>query len=407
VAKLGIGELDLAGKRLFLRADLNVPLAGGAVADDTRLTAVLPTIHHALERGARVVLASHLGRPKGRRAAEFSLEPVAGRLAALLGRPVRLAPDCVGPEVEAMARALEGGDVLLLENLRFHPEEEKNDEGFARSLAALADVYVNDAFAAAHRAHASTAAITRFLQPAAAGLLMQRELDALGRVLGAPARPLHAVLGGAKVSDKVVLVEHLLDRVDALLIGGGMAFTFLRAMGHDIGRSLVEPDRVETARRVLETARRRGVQVLLPVDAVVAPAPDSPSGRAVGVREIPTGEMGLDIGPRTAERFATALRDAKTIVWNGPMGVLERAPFADGTVAVARAVAESRAFSVVGGGDTVAAVNQAGVADRIGYISTAGGAFLEFLEGRVLPGVEALTDRVPAGSEAPLGAPGA
>jgi phosphoglycerate kinase len=405
VAKLGIGELDLAGRRLFLRADLNVPLAGGAVTDDTRLTAVLPTIQHALGAGASVVLASHLGRPKGKPAPAFSLRPVADRLAALLGRPVPLAPDCIGPEVDAMARELGPGDVLLLENLRFHPEEEKNDETFARALAGLADVYVNDAFAAAHRAHASTAAITRFLQPAAAGLLMQKELEALGRVLEAPAKPLHAILGGAKVSDKVTLVEHLLDRVDALLVGGGMAFTFLRAMGHDTGRSLVETDRIEAARRVLETARRRGVQIVLPVDAVVAAGLDSASGRTVGIREISAAEMGLDIGPRTVERFAATLREAQTIVWNGPMGVFERAPFAEGTVAIARAVAESRAFSVVGGGDTVAAVNQAGVADRIGYISTAGGAFLEFLEGRSLPGVEALTDRVPEGYQAPLGVP--
>lgn len=390
--KLTIGELRLAGKRVFVRVDLNVPLVGGAVTDDTRLTAVLPTIELALGAGASVVLASHLGRPKGKPSPEFSLKPVAERLASLLGRAVPLAPDCVGPEVETQARDLKPGEVLLLENLRFHPEEEKNDEAFARSLAALADVYVDDAFAAAHRAHASIAAITRSLQPAAAGLLMQRELEALGRVLEAPARPVAAILGGAKVSDKVTLVEHLLDRVEALLIGGGMAFTFLRALGHDVGRSLVEPDRVETARRVLETARRRGIQVVLPVDVVVAEGPGSASGRAVGIREIPPVDMGLDIGPRTVERFAAALRAANTIVWNGPMGVFERVPFAAGTVAVARAVAESRAFSVVGGGDTVAAVNQAGVADRIGYISTAGGAFLEFLEGRTLPGVEALTD---------------
>jgi phosphoglycerate kinase len=393
VAKLGIGELDLAGKRVFLRADLNVPLDGGAVTDTTRLVAVIPTIRHALGAGASVVLASHLGRPKGKPTPAFSLKPVAEQLGTLLDRPVPLAPDCVGPDVEAMARALRPGEVLLLENLRFHGEEEKNDETFARGLAALADVYVDDAFAASHRAHASIEAITRFLRPAAAGLLMQKELEALGRVLEAPAKPLLAILGGAKVSDKVALVEHLLDRVDGLLIGGGMAFTFLKAMGHDVGRSLVEPDRIETARRVLETSRRRGVQIVLPVDAVVAASLDSASGRVVAIREIPAGEMGLDIGPRTVERFGAALRDAGTIVWNGPMGVFERAPFAEGTVAVARAVAESRAFSVVGGGDTVAAINQARVADRIGYISTAGGAFLEFLEGRKLPGVEALTDR--------------
>jgi phosphoglycerate kinase len=390
--KLSIEQVDLGGRRVFLRADLNVPLEGGEVADDTRLTAVLPTIRHALDRGASVVLASHLGRPKGGPDAKYSLKPVAERLERLLERPVPLAPDCVGDAVEGLAQALKPGQVLLLENLRFHPEEEANDDAFARRLAALADVYVNDAFAAAHRAHASIAAITRHLQPAAAGLLMQRELDALGRILGSPARPLVAVLGGAKVSDKIALVEHLLSKVDALVIGGGMAFTFLRALGHGVGESLVEVDRVEMARATLEAARRRGVQIVLPIDAVVAAGLDSPSGRAVSVREIPADQMGLDIGPITVERFAAVLKTAKTIVWNGPMGVFEKPAFAAGTVALARAVAESHAFSVIGGGDTVAAVNQAGVTDRIGYISTAGGAFLEFLEGRSLPGVEALTE---------------
>jgi phosphoglycerate kinase len=390
--KLSIEHVELRGRRVFLRADLNAPLEHGAVSDDTRLTAVLPTIRHALDRGAAVVLASHLGRPKGGAEPQYSLQPVAERLTALLERPVPLAPDCVGDAVERLARDLKPGQVLLLENLRFHPEEEANDDGFAKRLAALADVYVNDAFAAAHRAHASIAAITRHLQPAAAGLLMQRELAALGRILESPARPLAAVLGGAKVSDKIALVEHLLARVDALVIGGGMAFTFLRALGHSVGKSLVEAERIEMARAALETARRRGVQVVLPVDAVVAGGLDSPSGRAVSVRDIPAGQMGLDIGPLSVERFGAVLKSAKTIVWNGPMGVFEKPAFATGTVALARAVAESGAFSVIGGGDTVAAVNQAGVADRIGYISTAGGAFLEFLEGRTLPGVEALTE---------------
>jgi phosphoglycerate kinase len=389
--KLSIEQLDLAGKRVFVRADLNAPLAGGEVSDDTRLRAVVPTLRHALKAGASVVLASHLGRPKGRDAT-YSLAPVAGRLEALLGQRVELAPDCVGPETVARARALGPGEVLLLENLRFHPEEEKNDDAFARELAGLADCYVDDAFAAAHRAHASIDAITRHLQPAAAGLLMQQELTALGRILEAPARPLVAILGGAKVSDKLALVEHLLARVDALLVGGGMAFTFLLALGHATGRSLVEADRVETARAALETARRRGVRLVLPVDTLVAEGLDSPSGRVVSVREIPPDLMGLDIGPRSAEAFGAELRRAKTIVWNGPMGVFEKPPFAGGTVAVARAVAAAPAFAVIGGGDTIAAVAQAGVTDRIGYISTAGGAFLEFLEGRKLPGVEALTE---------------
>ena len=389
--KLTIAQLELAGKRVFLRADLNAPLAGGEVSDDTRLRAVLPTIRYALTAGAAVVLASHLGRPKGK-TAEYSMRPVAERLGALLGHPVELASDCVGPETAARARALRPGEILLLENLRFHPEEEKNDDAFAGELATLADCYVNDAFAAAHRAHASIDAITRHLRPAAAGLLMQQELAALGRILEAPARPLVAILGGAKVSDKLVLVSHLLGRVDALLIGGGMAFTFLLALGHAVGRSLVEVERVETARAALEAARRRGVRVVLPVDVLAAEGLDSPSGRTVGVREIPADLMGLDIGPRTVEAFAAELRTARTIAWNGPMGVFEKAPFAGGTVAVARAVASAPAFSVIGGGDTIAAVAQAGVTDRIGYISTAGGAFLEYLEGRKLPGVEALTE---------------
>jgi len=390
--KLSIEQLDLGARRVFLRADLNAPLEQGAVSDDTRLRGVVPTIRYALEHGASVVLASHLGRPKGGPDPTYSLKPVAEHLQTLLERPVPLAPDCVGPDTSALASALQPGQVLLLENLRFHPEEEANDDGFAQRLAGLADVYVNDAFAAAHRAHASIAAITRYLKPAAAGLLMKRELEALTRILESPERPLAAVLGGAKVSDKIALVEHLLARVDALLIGGGMAFTFLRALGHAIGRSLVEPDRIEMARGTLEAARRRGVQVVLPVDAVVADGLDSPTGRVVGIREIPAAQMGLDIGPMTVDRFAATFKTAKTIVWNGPMGVFEKPPFAKGTVALGRAVAESAAFSVIGGGDTVAAVNQAGVADRIGYISTAGGAFLEFLEGRALPGVEALTE---------------
>jgi phosphoglycerate kinase len=392
LSKLTIERLPLSGKRVFLRADLNAPLEGGQVSDDTRLAAVVPTLRHALDAGASVVLASHLGRPKGGPDPKYSLKPVAERLAVLLERPVPLAADCVGPATLAQAQALEPGDVLLLENLRFHPEEEKNDDGFARQLAQLADCYVNDAFAAAHRAHASIAAITRHLQPAAAGLLMQRELAALGRIVQAPERPLVALLGGAKVSDKVALVEHLIGTVDALVIGGGMAFTFLRALGHSIGRSLVEPERIDTARAALEAARRRGVQLSLPVDAVVADGLDSDVGRTVGVREIPDTQMGLDIGPRTTERFAAVLKSARTIVWNGPMGVFEKRPFATGTLAMAHAVAEAPGFSVIGGGDTIAAVNMAGVADRIGYISTAGGAFLEFLEGRTLPGVEALTE---------------
>jgi phosphoglycerate kinase len=391
--KLVVDQLDLSGKRVFLRVDFNVPLEGARVTDDTRITAVLPTLRYCLEKGASLVLASHLGRPKGKPDPKYSLRPVAERLEARLARPVALLADCVGPEVEERASALQPGEIVLLENLRYHAEEEANDEVFARSLAALADVYVDDAFAAAHRAHASIEAITRFLRPAAAGLLMARELAALSRIFDRPERPLWAVLGGAKVSDKLGLVEHLLARVDGLVIGGGMAFTFLKSLGHGIGRSLLEPDRVEAARAVLEQARGRSIPVRLPVDVVVAPGIDAVSGlRTVGIREIPEDLMGLDIGPATVTQFATALKGARTIIWNGPMGVFEKEGFAAGTLGVARAVADSGAFSVIGGGDTIAAVQQAGVMDTIGYVSTAGGAFLEFLEGRVLPGVAALDD---------------
>jgi len=391
--KLTVDQLDLAGKRVFLRVDLNVPLEAGRVAEDTRIRAVLPTIEHCFKAGASVILASHLGRPKGTVDPRYSLKPAAVRLEELLGRPVPLLPDCVGPEVEAAAAALKPGETVLLENLRFHPGEEANDPEVARRLAALADVYVNDAFAAAHRAHASTEGITRFLQPAAAGLLMARELEALGRIFERPEPPVAAVLGGAKVSDKLALVEHLLARVDTLLIGGGMAFTFLAALGYGVGRSLLEAERLEAARAILGRARSLGVRMRLPVDVVAASAPDSAEGiRTVGVREIPDDLMGLDVGQLTVAQFGAALQGAKTVVWNGPMGVFEKPAFAAGTLGLARAVAGCGAFSVIGGGDTIAAVRQAGVTDRIGYISTGGGAFLEFLEGRTLPGVAALSE---------------
>ena len=395
MARLGVDHLGLGGKRVFLRVDLNVPLEDGRVGEDTRIRSVLPTIERCLEGGASVILASHLGRPKGKADPRYSLKPVAARLEELLGRPVPLLPDCVGPEVAAAAAALKPGDVVLLENLRFHAEEEANDPEFARALASLADVYVDDAFAAAHRAHASIEGITRYLKPAVAGLLMQRELEALGRIFEKPERPVAAVLGGAKVSDKLALVEHLLSRVEMVLIGGGMAFTFLSALGYGVGRSLLESDRLEAARAILARARSLGVTVRLPVDVVVAPSLDSADGiRTVGVREIPVDLMGLDLGPLSVTQFETALKSSKTILWNGPMGVFEKPSFAAGTVGVARAVAGSGAFSVIGGGDTIAAVQLAGVSDRIGYLSTAGGAFLEFLEGRVLPGVAAL-DQAP------------
>jgi phosphoglycerate kinase len=394
VRKRTIEEVDLAGRRVFLRVDYNVPFApDGTVAEDARIRATLPTLELARRAGARVILASHLGRPKGRPDPRYSLAPVARRLSELCGAPVPLAPDCVGPAVRDLVAALAPGGLLMLENLRFHPEEEANDPGFAQALAGLGDLYVNDAFAAAHRAHASTEGITRHLRPAVAGLLMRQELEALARVWEAPARPLAAILGGAKVSDKLALVESLLARVDRLLVGGGMAFTFLKAQGHEIGRSLLEADLVPTAARLLETARGRGVEILLPVDTVVAASPDAPEGQTVPVTAIPADRMGLDIGPATVGLFRDAVAKSATVVWNGPLGVFERAPFAAGTLGVARAVAEASGLTVVGGGDTVAAVERAGVAGRIGYISTGGGAFLEFLEGRTLPGVAALDDR--------------
>jgi phosphoglycerate kinase len=391
--KLTVDRVELAGKRVFLRVDFNVPLEDGRVAEDTRIRAALPTIELCLKAGAAVLLASHLGRPKGKPDPRASLRPVATKLEELLGRAVPLLPDCVGPEVEAAAAALKPGEAVLLENLRFHAEEEANDPAFARRLASLADVYVNDAFAAAHRAHASTEGIARILHPAAAGLLMARELEALGRIFESPERPVMTVLGGAKVSDKLGLVEHLLARVDVVLIGGGMAYTFLAGLGHDVGRSLLEPDRIEAARAILGRARALGVRVRLPVDLVVARGPDSVDGiRVVSVRDMPGDLMGLDIGPVTVAQFTALLASAKTIVWNGPLGVFEKAPFSAGTLGIARAVAGSAAFSVIGGGDTIAAVHQAGVAEKIGYISTAGGAFLEFLEGQTLPGVAALDE---------------
>ena len=357
MAKVSVEQVDLAGKRVFLRVDFNVPLDGASITDDTRITAALPTIRHCLEAGASVILASHLGRPKGKPDPKYSLAPAARRLAELLGRPVPLASDCIGPEVEAAAHALGPGQLLMLENLRFHPEEEKNDAAFAQALAGLAQVYVDDAFAAAHRAHASIEAITRHLRPAVAGLLMARELAALGRIFDRPERPVWAILGGAKVSDKLALVDHLLAKIDGLLIGGGMAFTFLAALGHDIGRSLVEPDRLGAARAVLERARSAGIPLRLPVDVVVAAGVESTTGlRTVGVREIPSDLMGLDIGPATVGQFAAALKGAGTVIWNGPLGVFEFDAFGNGTRVLAQAIARSPAFSIAGGGDTLAAI---------------------------------------------------
>jgi len=395
--KYSISDLDLNGQPVFLRVDFNVPIKGGTITDETRITSSLPTIEHALAQGATVVLASHLGRPKGKPAPEFSLQPVAARLGELLDREVGFASDCVGDAAsKAVAAAHAGSKVVLLENLRFHSEEEKNDEAFAASLASLADVYVNDAFGAAHRAHASVAAIVpHFGNKAAAGLLMEKELRYLGMALGEPDRPFVGILGGAKVSDKIDVIQNLLAKVDRLLIGGAMAYTFFRALGMPTGKSLVEEDKLDAARDIVTHAKARDVELSLPVDHVVADKLEA--GRPTEVLEVSDAaigdRMGLDIGPATTKRYTHLLSDAKTVVWNGPMGVFEIDAFAAGTLGVAKAVANVQGTTIIGGGDSVSAVNKAGVADRVTHISTGGGASLEFLGGQALPGVEALPDK--------------
>ncbi len=389
MAKLSVRDLDLKGKRLFIRVDFNVPLAPGGreITSDKRIKASLPTIQYALEHGAGLILASHLGRPKGKPNPEMSLKPVAQRLEELLGRPVKMAPDCIGPQVEKMKPA--PGEVVLLENLRFHPEEEKNDPGFSKQLAALCDLYVNDAFGSAHRAHASTVGMIAFVPQAAAGLLMEQELKYLGMVTTHPARPSVAILGGAKVSDKIEVISNLAKIVDKLLIGGAMAYTFLKSQGQPVGKSLVEDDKLDLARDLLA---KFGAKLVLPVDHVVVSELKEGAPNEV-VDTVPDGKMGVDIGPKTIDAFSKVIAGAKTIIWNGPMGVFEKPPFDKGTVAIAKAVAQSGAVSVVGGGDSEKAVKSAGVTGRITHVSTGGGASLEFLAGIELPGVAALTEK--------------
>jgi phosphoglycerate kinase len=392
--KKTIEKVDIKGKRVFIRADFNVPIdENGNITDDTRIRSTLPTINYALDAGAKVILASHLGRPKGKRDAKYSLAPVAIRLNRLLNKDVKFAKDCIGPDVEHIVQGMRPGDVLLLENLRFHAEEEKNDEGFARALAALTDVYVNDAFGTAHRAHASTYGIAKHVKFAVAGFLMKKEIEYLQKTVANPVRPFVAILGGAKVSGKIGVIENLKDKVDKVIVGGAMAFTFNKAWGDEVGNSLVEPDMLETAMRIRNSARETGVKFYLPVDFVVAEnMNDGAETKIVTSQEIPKGWVGLDIGPATVRLFAEAIQDAKTIIWNGPMGMFEKDAYSRGTFAIARAVADAYATTIVGGGDTDVAVHRAGVSDSITFISTGGGASLELLEGKVLPGLAALTD---------------
>ena len=396
--KLSIRDLELTGRRVFVRVDFNVPIADGKVTDDTRIRETLPTLKLAMDRGGRLVLASHLGRPKGKPDPKYTLAPVGARLAELLGKPVAFAADCVGGDAESKSKALGNGGVLLLENVRFHAEEEANEEDFSRQLAALCDqLFVCDAFGSAHRAHASVVGITKFVRQAAAGLLMEKELAYLGKAVSNPERPFVVVLGGAKVSDKIEVVQNLMKLADAMLIGGAMAYTFLKAEGLGVGKSLVEDDKLGLARELLADARKRSFRLRLPVDHVLARSIDDISETQVAdINRTPADWMGLDIGPKTIEQFRAEITRAKMILWNGPLGMFEKQPFAQGTLAIARAVADATAagaMSIIGGGDSVAAVHQAGVADKISHISTGGGASLEFLAGRKLPGVEVLTNK--------------
>lgn len=387
-----IKDLNMAGKRVLIRVDFNVPLDEALnITDDSRIRAALPTIKHAVDAKAKVILMSHLGRPKGKVVKSQSLMPIARRLSELLGISVNMAPDCIGPDVQAMVAELKPGEVLMLENLRFHNEEEKNDPTFAKELASLADCYVNDAFATAHRAHASTHGVCQFISETAAGFLMLEEVLNINKALKDPKRPMAAVVGGAKVSGKLEILENLLDKVDKLIIGGGMAFTFVKALGQEIGKSLVENDLIDTARTVMEKARAKGVKLYLPVDCVCAAEPKEGSPSSIlTIQELKGDIMGLDIGPASEALFTEALSDCATIIWNGPMGMFEIPAFASGTMTVAKAIAASKGLTIVGGGDTDAALHKSGVYDKVSFVSTAGGAFLEMLEGKVLPGVAVL-----------------
>lgn len=392
--KKTVKDFDLKGKRVFVRVDFNVPLdENGNITDDTRIRAALPTINYLVENQAKVILASHLGRPKGKFNLKYSLSPVAMRLSQLLNKEVIFAEDCIGEKVENLVSNMNPGDVLLLENLRFYPQEEENDRDFAKKLADLAEIYINDAFGTAHRAHASTAGIAEFL-PSGAGFLMQKEIEIMGKALENPERPFVAVLGGAKVSDKIGVITNLLNKVDSLLIGGGMAFTFLKALGYEIGRSLLEEDKIELAGSIIKEAKEKGVKLELPEDVVVAEEiKEGTDYKTVSVGEIPSNLIGVDIGEKTREKFAQIIKKAKLVVWNGPMGVFEIKSFSKGTLAIAEAMAESGAITIVGGGDSAAAVEQLGFADKMTHISTGGGASLEFLEGKELPGVAVLNDK--------------
>ena len=391
--KKTVEDLDVNGKRVLVRCDFNVPLKDGVITDDKRIRESMRTINYLVDNGARVILCSHLGRPKGEVKPEFSLAPVAKRISELLGKEVKMAKDVVGDDAKKLAAALKDGEVMLLENVRYHKEEEKNDPSFAKELASLAELYVNDAFGTSHRAHASTAGVADYL-PAACGYLIQKELDVMGKALNDPKRPFVAILGGAKVSDKIGVINNLIDKADTIIIGGGMAYTFFVANGNSVGTSLLEEDKVELAREMMKKAADKGVQFLLPVDNVVGDKFDAEcESKVVDSDKIPDGWMGLDIGPKTIELFSAAIKGAGTVVWNGPLGVFEMPRFAKGTEAVAKAVAESGAISIIGGGDSAAAVEKLGYADKMTHISTGGGASLEFLEGLELPGIAALNDR--------------